>query len=70
MDELDCMEEVLVTNEEQWGHLTAAKLEVIWRLEMADALKRIKGQDKRLVNNALYIGMEVQLWGHSNLKRG
>ncbi len=69
-DELECMEEVLVLNKEQWGHLAAAKLGAIWRLEMADTLKRIQEQDDGLVDNALCTAMEVQLWGCSNLKRG
>ncbi len=70
MDELDRMEEVLVANEDQWGHLAAAKLGAIWRLEMADALGRIKVQDDGLVDDALHTVKETQLCGHSNLKRG
>ncbi len=69
-NELDCMEEVLVANEDQWGHLATAKLGAIQRLEMADMLTRIKGQDDGLVDDALCIAMEVQLQGCSNLKRG
>ncbi len=69
-DELDHMEEVLVANEDQWGHLAAAKLGAIQRLEMADTLGRIQGQDDRLVDDALHMAMqEAQLHGHSNLKR-
>ncbi len=41
MEELDHMEEVLVTNEDQWGHLATAKLGAIQRLEMANTLGRI-----------------------------
>ncbi len=69
-DELDHMEEVLVANEDQWGHLATAKLGAIWRLEMADALGRIKVQDDGLVDDALHTVKETQLCGHSNLKRG
>ncbi len=70
MDELDRMEEVLVANKDQWGHLAAAKLGAIRRLEMSDALGRIKAQDDRLVDDALCTAHEVQLHGRSNLKRG
>ncbi len=70
MEELDRMEEVLVENEDQWGHLATAKLGAIQRLEMSDALGRIKAQDDGLVDNALRTAWEVQLRGHSNLKRG
>ncbi len=63
-DELDHMEEVLVTNEDQWGHLATAKLGAIQRLEMADALGRIQGQDDGLVDDALCTVQEVQLCGH------
>jgi len=69
-DKLDCMEEVLVANEDKWGSLTMLKLGAIRRLEMAIALKRISGEDQRLVDNALHLSMEVQLHGCSNLKRG
>ncbi|SRR6266702_1181891 len=70
MDELDHMEEVLVVNEDQWGHLAAAKLGAIWRLEMANVLGRIQSQDDGLVDDTLCTAQEVQLQGHSNLKRG
>ena len=69
-NELDRMEEVLVANEDQWGHLAAAKLGAIQRLEMADTLGRIQSQDDRLVDDALHMAREVQLHGHSDLKRG
>ncbi len=70
MDKLDWMEEVLVANEDQWGSLATAKLGAIRRLEMSDALGRIKAQDDGLVDDALHTAQEVQLCGHSNLKRG
>ncbi len=57
------MEEVLVTNEDQWGHLATAKLGTIWRLEMADALGRIQGQDDGLVDDTLRTAWEVLLRG-------
>ncbi len=69
-DELDHMEQVLVTSEDQWGHLAAAKLGAIQRLEMSDTLGRIQLQDDRLVDDALHTVHEVQLHGHSSLKRG
>ncbi len=69
-DKLDHMEEVLVANEDQWGHLAAAKLGTIRRLEMSDTLGRIKAQDDGLVNDALHTAKETQLHGCSNLKRG
>jgi len=69
-DKLDCMEEVLVTNKDQWGGLAAAKLGAIHRLEMSDALGRIQSQDDGLVDDALHTVKETQLCGHSNLKRG
>jgi len=59
--ELDCMEEVLVVNEELWGQLASAKLGAIQRLEMADTLKRIKVQDDGLVDNVLCTMMEFPL---------
>jgi len=52
-DELDHMEEVLVTNEDQWGNLAAAKLGAIRRLEMSDALGRIRVQGDGLIDDAL-----------------
>ncbi len=69
-EELECMEEVLVENEDQWGHLVAAKLGAIRQLEMSDALERIKAQDDGLIDDALHTAQEAQLHGHSNLKRG
>src|SRR6266702_4286424 len=67
-DKLDCMEEVLVTNKDQWGGLAAAKLGAIHRLEMSDALGRIQSQDDGLVDDALHTMQEVQLRGRSGLK--
>jgi len=69
-DKLDCMEEVLVANKDQWGHLAAAKLGVICRLEMSDTLGRIQSQDDGPVDDALCTAHEAQLCGHSGLKRG
>ncbi len=61
---------MLVASEDQWGNLVAAKLGAIRRLEMADALGRIQGQDDGLVDDALRTTRETLLCGRSDLKRG
>jgi len=61
--ELDRMERVLVENEDAWGQLAAAKLGVIRRLEMADAVERVNAANDRFVDDALCINEEI-LHGH------
>jgi len=58
-NELNHMEEVLVSNKEQWGHLAAAKLGAIRRLEMADANKRINANNQGFVDDALRINEAI-----------
>ena len=51
--ELERMEQVLVENEDVWGQLAAAKLGVIRRLKMADAVERVNAANDGFVDNAL-----------------
>ncbi len=51
--ELKCLEEAMVANEDQWGGLAAMQVKTIRRLEMADMLLRIKEQDKGLIDDML-----------------
>ena len=53
LQEIDCLEEAMVDNEDRWGKLVAMQLKTIRRLEMADALLRIKDQDDGLVDDIL-----------------
>jgi len=57
--ELDRMEQVLVENEDAWGQLAAAKLGVIRRLEMADAIERINACNDGFVDDALRVNKEI-----------
>ncbi len=43
----------MVDSKDQWGELAAMKLKTIRRLEMADALQRMKEQDEGLIDNIL-----------------
>ena len=61
--ELERMEQILVENEEAWGQLASAKLGAIRRLEMADALARIKERNEGLVDDVLQ-QTEMVLCGH------
>ena len=56
--ELERLEEAMVANKDQWGGVAAMQVKTIWRLEMADALMRIKGQDEGLINDALRMAAE------------
>ncbi len=51
--EIERLEEAMVANEDQWGGLAAMQVKTIRRLEMTDALTRIKEQDDRLIDDAL-----------------
>ncbi len=51
--EIDHLEEAMVNSEDRWGELAAMQLKTIRRLEMADALLRIKDQDDGLVDDIL-----------------
>jgi len=57
--ELDWMEQILVENEDAWGQLAAAKLGVIRRLEMADAVKHINAMNDGFMDDALRINEEI-----------
>jgi len=54
LQEIDCLEEAMVDNEDRWGKLVAMQLKTIRRLEMADALLQIKDQDDGLVDDILW----------------
>jgi len=56
--ELEHLEEAMVANEDQWGGLAAMQVKTICRLEIADALLRIKEQDDRLIDDALRMAAE------------
>jgi len=56
---LERMETVLVENEEAWGQLATAKLGVVRRLEMADAIKRINANNQGFVDDALHVNEEI-----------
>ncbi len=51
--ELARLEEAIAEGEDRWGELAAMQCRTIWRLEMADALNRIKDQDEGLVDDVL-----------------
>ncbi len=53
------MEAVLIENEEAWGHLAAAKLGIIRRLEMADTNARLDAGNQGFVDDALRINEEI-----------
>ncbi len=57
--ELERMEEVLVENEDAWGQLAAAKLGVIRRLEMADAVAQVDSTNDGFVDDALRVNEEI-----------
>jgi len=57
--ELDRMESVLVENEDAWGQLAAAKLGVIRRLEMADAVERVNAMNDGFIDDALRVNEEI-----------
>ncbi len=56
--ELKRLKEAMVANEDQWGGLAAMQVKTIQRLEMADTLLRIKGQDDGLIDDALRMAAE------------
>ncbi len=62
--ELECLEEAMVANEDQWGGLAAMQVKTICRLEMADTLLRIKEQDDGLIDDALDRAAEESQRGH------
>ncbi len=62
--ELNCVEEAMVDNEDQWGELAMMKLKMIRRLEMADALQRVQEQDDRLIDDTLQSTVEGSQCGH------
>ncbi len=62
--EIDHLEEAMVDSEDRWGELAAMQLKTIQRLEMADALLRIKDQDDGLVDNILRSVGESAQRGH------
>ncbi len=51
--ELARLEEAIAEGEDRWGELAAMQCRTIHRLEMADALNRIKDQDEGLVDDML-----------------
>ncbi len=51
--ELACLEEAIAEGEDRWGELAAMQCKTIHRLEMADALNRIKDQDEGMVDDIL-----------------
>ncbi len=51
--ELGRLKEAIAASEDQWGELAGMHCKTIWRLEMADVLARIQGQDEGLVDDAL-----------------
>jgi len=56
--ELERLEEAMVANEDQWGRLVAMQVKTIQRLEMADALLRIREQDDGLIDDVLRTAAE------------
>src|SRR6266702_4493174 len=58
--ELERLEEAITASEDRWGEMAGMHCHTIRRLEMADALARIEGQDGGLVDDALrMVGDEV-----------
>ncbi len=51
--ELECLEEAIAEQEDRWGEIAAMQCKTIRRLEMVDALTRIRNTDDRLVDNVL-----------------
>ncbi len=51
--EITRLEEAIAEGEDRWGELAAMQCRTIRRLEMADALNRIKDQDEGLVDDIL-----------------
>ncbi len=51
--ELERLEEAIAKSEDQWGELAAMQCKMIRRLEMVDALTRIKDADEGLVDDVL-----------------
>ncbi len=51
--EITRLEEAIAEGEDCWGELAAMQCRTICRLEMADALNRIKDQDEGLVDDVL-----------------
>ena len=59
--ELGCLEEAIAESKDQWSKLAVMQCKMIWRLEMADALARIKDADDGLVDDVLRsVGENVQ----------
>ncbi len=59
MAELDRMEQILMENEDTWGQLAAAKLGIIWQLEMADTVECINVTNDGFVDDVLRINEEI-----------
>ncbi len=53
MQELARLEEAIAEGEDRWGELAAMQCRTIRRLEMADAINRIKDQNEGLVDDVL-----------------
>ena len=51
--ELERLEEAIAEGEDRWGEIVAMQCKTIWRLEMADALLRIKDTDEGFVDDVL-----------------
>ena len=56
--EITRLEESIAEGEDHWGELAAMQCKTIRRLEMADALNRIKDQDEGMVDDVLRTGGE------------
>jgi len=57
--ELERLEEAMVKSEDRWGELAAMQVKTIRRLEMADALMRIKEQDEGPLDDVLRMAGET-----------
>ena len=62
--EITRLEEAIAEGEDRWGELAAMQCRTIRRLEMADALNRIKDQDEGLVDDVLRTAGESSQHGH------
>ncbi len=59
--EIEHLEEAMVASKDRWGKLATMQVKTIRRLEMADALMRIKEQDDGWVDDALrQVGEDTQ----------
>jgi len=58
MQEITRLEEAIAGGEDRWGEMAALQCRTIRRLEMADALNRIKDQDEGLVDDVLRMAGE------------